>query len=51
MGQYTVIVTDTAEKPVKDALVTLLAGEDGERTPLPCCCRTAACWTATTRRW
>ena len=31
VGQYTVIVTDTAEKPVKGALVTLLAGEDGER--------------------
>ena len=31
VGQYTVIVTDTAEKPVKDALVTLLAGEDGEK--------------------
>ena len=31
VGQYTVIVTDTAEKPVKGALVTLLAGEDGEK--------------------
>ena len=31
VGQYTVIVTDTAEKPVKGALVTLLAGEDSEK--------------------
>lgn len=29
VGQYTVIVTDSADKPVSKALVTLIAGKDG----------------------
>ncbi|MFQ7397671.1 MAG: hypothetical protein ACLRNW_07585 [Neglectibacter sp.] len=51
VGQYTVIVTDTAEKPVKGALVTRWLVRTAKGTPLPSCCRTAVCWTATTRRW